>query len=112
MIGSGKEIPETDGIAEVPDEVGAGTMASTRFRLPGSGSNGAALLTTEMFCLDFHNRRGLGGRDDLDSAPRSSGAVSHEQGFPKSQEGRPPLHTFRDLHAVHPCCGLHSWPAH
>ena len=99
---SEKEILESDATAATPGQTGPGTMAGTRQRLPGAGGYGTEQPTTGMFCLDFCNRRGLGGRTDRNPVPRSSGALGHDLGFPECREGRSPLHTQRGPRAVHP----------
>ncbi len=112
MVESEKEILEANGTATAPGQIGLGTMADTRLQLRGTDGNGAELLATEMFCLDFRNRCGLGGRIGLDSASWTSGAVGYGQYFALCQEGRLLQRPSRGLLAVHLCSGLHSCPAH
>ncbi len=68
----------------VEPDPGNGHFAAALARLRGIGANDALLLSAEVLCRDFRNRRELASFAGLAPVPWASGGVDHDQGISKA----------------------------
>ena len=74
---------EAFAMPEVPEgsEVQAAVKIATLTRLKGIGANDATLLTHEIFCREFRNRRELASWVGMTPTPWASGDTQRDQGI-------------------------------
>ncbi len=79
VVSSGRSHRTAD--APAGSAAGAAAKITTLAGLKGIGVNDATLLTHEIFCRDFHNRRELASWAGLTSTPWASGELQYGRGI-------------------------------